>query len=270
MYSLIDYSSNYSETTGRLWFYLKDEGTDFNDIANTKDFKSFKYKAKLLGNTFAQPNPNQTNGILKNATIAVPLKYLSNFWRSLEMPSINCKVELKLKWTKHCALCANGSDNVHDNYNANNIFTIKGTQLYVPVVTLSTNDNHKLSKLLSKGFERSVYWNKYKTKSENKNTTNEYRYFLESNFVGLFVVVYLNRNNDVKRCKTRKYYLPKGIIVNYNIISGNSFYVQAIDSDIKRYEENRKLTTGQVEDYTTECLLDYDYIKNNCRLIQLI
>ena len=55
---------------------------------------------KLLGNTFAQLNPNQANGILRNATIAVPVKYLSNFWRSLEMPLINCKVELKLKWTK--------------------------------------------------------------------------------------------------------------------------------------------------------------------------
>ena len=63
--------------------------------------------------------------------------------------------------------------------------TIKDTRVYVPVVTLSARDNQKLSKLLSKGFERSVYWNEYKTKSENKNTTNEYRYFLESNFVGV-------------------------------------------------------------------------------------
>ena len=70
--------------------------------------------------------PNQANGILKNAAIAVPLKYLSNFWRSPEMPLINCKTELKFKWTKCCALPANGNDNVNDNDNANNIiFTIK-------------------------------------------------------------------------------------------------------------------------------------------------
>ena len=62
------------------------------------DFKSFKYKAKSIGNTVAEG----ANGILKNETIAVPLKYLSNFWRSLEMPLINCKVELKLKLTKYC------------------------------------------------------------------------------------------------------------------------------------------------------------------------
>ena len=108
------------------------------------------------------------------------------------MPLINCKIELKLKWKKCCALSANGND----NDNANNInFTIKDTKLYFPVVTLSAGDNQKLSKLLSKGFERSVYWNEYKTKCENKNTTNEYRYFLESNFFGfnrLFVLVYSN------------------------------------------------------------------------------
>ena len=75
----------------------------------------------------------------------------------------------------------------------NIIFTTTDTKLYVPVVILSARDNQKLIKLLSKGFERSVYWNDYKTKSENKNTTNENRYFLESNFVGvniLFVLVY--------------------------------------------------------------------------------
>ena len=90
MYNLIEYSSNYSETTRNLWFYSKDEATNFNaDVANDNNFKSFKYKAKLLENTEA----DGVNGILNSATIAVLLKYLSNFWRSLEMPLINCKVE---------------------------------------------------------------------------------------------------------------------------------------------------------------------------------
>ena len=99
MYNLIEYSSNYSEITGSLWFYYKDEAFNFNaDIANDDNFKSFKYKAKLLGNTAA----GGANGILRNATIAVPLKYLSSFWRSLEMPLINCKIESKFKWPKYC------------------------------------------------------------------------------------------------------------------------------------------------------------------------
>ena len=97
---------------------------------------------------------------------------------------INCKVELKLKWTKYFVLSAAGNDNVNDK-DTNIIFNIKDTNLYVPVVTLTATDNQKSLKLLSNGFERSVCWNEHKAKSENKNTTNEYRYFLESNFVGV-------------------------------------------------------------------------------------
>ena len=82
----------------------------------------------------------------------MPLKYLINLWRSLELPLINCKIELKLKWTKYCVLSPNSNDNVNGNDNANNIiFTIKDTKLYVPVVTLPARDNQELSKLLSKG-----------------------------------------------------------------------------------------------------------------------
>ena len=90
MYNLIEYNSNYSETTGSLWFYSKDEATNFNaDIANDNNLKSFKYKAKLLGNTVAQPGANAANGILRKVAIPMPLKYSSNFWRSLKMPLIN-------------------------------------------------------------------------------------------------------------------------------------------------------------------------------------
>ena len=92
------------------------------DSKDANDFKSFKYKAKLLENTEA----DWANEILKNATIAVPLKYLSNFWWSLEMPLINCKVEFKL--TKYCVLSAAGADNANADSN-NIIFTIKDTKL---------------------------------------------------------------------------------------------------------------------------------------------
>ena len=88
-----------------------------------------------------------------------------------------------------------------------------------------------------------------------KNMTNKCRYFLESTFVGvnrLFVLVYLHQENDSKRFKAKTYYVPKGIIYNYNvIINGKNFYDQAIDSDIKRYDEIRKLTIRQGEDYIT-------------------
>ena len=80
------------------------------------------------------------------------------------MQLIHCKAELKLKWTKYCVLFAPGTDNVNGNDDNNIIFTIKDTKLYVPVVTLLARDKQKLSKILSKGFERSVYWNEYKLK----------------------------------------------------------------------------------------------------------
>ena len=218
MYDLIEYSSNYSETTGSLWFYSKDKATDFyKNIANTDNFKPLTYKAKLLGNTVAQP-ANAANGILKNATVAVPLKYLSSFWRSLETPLINCKIELKLKRTKYWVLSVARNENESDNNNnANNIIsTIKDTKLYVPVVTLSARYNQKLSKCLSKGSERSLSWNEYKTKSENKNTTNNTSYFLESTCVGVnrFVFVYTNKDGNAKRFNSQKYYVIKRIIKN--------------------------------------------------------
>ena len=135
-----------------------------------------------------------------------------------------------------------GTDNANGNNDDNNIiFTIKDTNLYVPVVNLSARDNQKLSKLLSKGFERSVDWNKYKIKSDNKNTTNEFRYFLKLSFVEvdrLFALVDTNEAKNAKRFNPQKYYLRKGKIKNYNaIINGKKFYDQAIDSDIKRYKE---------------------------------
>ena len=124
------------------------------------------------------------------------------------MPLINCKVHLKFKWLNYCVLAAAGSDN--DNNNDDNgkkiIFAIKDRKLYVPILTLSAKENQKLSKRFSKGFERSVYWNEYKTKNENKKTTNEFRYFLELNFVSankLFILAYSNQRAYSKRFNTQ-------------------------------------------------------------------
>ena len=139
---------------------------------------------------------------------------------------ISCKVELKLKWSNYCVLSGAGIDNANGN-DDNIIFTIKNTKLYVPVVTLSARDNQKLTKLLSKGFIRSVYWNE----------------FVKVN--RLFIFVYSNDDVDCKRFKAKKYKLPKGIIKNYDvIINGKNFYDQTIDFDLKRFEEIRKLATG--------------------------
>ena len=137
MYNLIEYSDNYSDTSGSLWQYKRDEIINNADVTNDNNAPSFKYKANLIGNT-------ENNGTKNEVKIAVPLKYLSNFWRSLEMPLINCKVELSLTWDPNCVL---------SNLVGNSTFTITDAKLYVPVVTLSTEDNAKLSKLLTEGFK---------------------------------------------------------------------------------------------------------------------
>ena len=142
MHNLIEYSPNYSETRGRLWLYSKDEGIIFNNNnANIDKFKYINYKAELLENT----ETDGDHGILENATITVTLKYLGNFWRSLEMLLINLEVELKLKWTKYCVLLQN------TNANPNNIiFTIKDTKLYVSGVTLSARETKNYQTPLAK------------------------------------------------------------------------------------------------------------------------
>ena len=130
------------------------------------------------------------------------------------MPLINWKVELKIKWKNYFALSAAGVDNINNTDNKI-VFTIIDIKLYVPEVTLSARDSKNLLKFLSKRFKRSVYSNEYKTKSETKTTTNEFRNFLESNFIGmntLFQLVYLKTSDDAKRFKARRNCLAKGII----------------------------------------------------------
>ena len=114
--------------------------------------QSFKYKAVLVGKT--ADAVGGTNRSVKKAKIVVPLKYLSNFWRSLEMPSINCKVYLELNWIEDCILSSAGNSAK---------FEITDAKLHVPIVTLSTKDSVNLTKQLNEGFKRSVYWNSYET-----------------------------------------------------------------------------------------------------------
>ena len=193
--------------------------------------------------------------------IIVPLKYLGNFWRSLEMPLINYKVEFSLKWYNNCILSSSGTAAT---------FTITDTKLYVPVVTLKTEDNTKLSKLLSEGFKRPIYWNKYKIIFKNYN--NEYiRERLDASFQGvnkLFVLPYASGDNITNENSYRKYFLPRLKIKNYNIeIDGRNFYDESINDLIKQYDEIRKISIGQRDDYTTDCLLDFAYFEENYSLI---
>ena len=145
MYNLIEYSDNYSDTSGSLWHFKRDEITNNSDVTNDDNAPSFKHKASLIGDA---GNNGRKNGI----KIVVPLKYLSNFWRSLEMPLIHCNVDLSLKWYERCLRAAATTAT----------FRITDAKLYVPIVSLSIEDNSKLTKLLNEGFKRPIYWNEYK------------------------------------------------------------------------------------------------------------
>ena len=193
--------------------------------------------------------------------MAVPLKYLSNFWRSLEMPLINCKVELSLKWYENCILSSAGTAAT---------FAITDTKLYVPVVTLKTEDNAKLTELLSKGFERSVYWNKYKAILTDYAANSYIREKLDASFQGvnkLFVLPYARGDNVTDENSYRKCFLPKLKIKNYNIeIDERNVYDQSINDSISQYDEIRKISIGQGDDYTTGCLLDFSYLKKKMQI----
>ena len=167
MYNLIEYSDNYSDTSGSLWDFKRDEIVNNADVTNDNNAPSFKYKANLIGNT-------ENNGTKNGVKIAVPLKYLSNFWRSLEIPLINCEVELSLKWIENCVLTIATIDADASATGANSAtFEITDAKLYDSIVTLSAENNAKLSKILSEGFKKSVYWNKYKVIDNIVVNTND-------------------------------------------------------------------------------------------------
>ena len=191
------------------------------------------------------------------------------------MPLINCKVGLSLNWTENCALttAANASKA---------IFNITDAKLYVPIVTLSAEDNVKLSKLLSEGFKRTVYWDEYKVIGNEMveiAANNEEKYIrelLESSCQGVkrfFVLAYNNKEGDNKvSINSFKKYFPRVEIENCNIeIDGRNLYDQAINDSIKQYNEIRKIPTKQGDDYTTGCVLDFAYFdKKITDLLQLI
>ena len=178
MYNLIEYSDNYAKTSGSLWQYFRDEPND-----NLEDSESFKSKIKITGKTPVNDNE-------KDVEIIVSLKYLSNFWRTLEMPLINCEVNLILTWSSTCVIT--------DSTGAGT-FEITNTKLYVPVVTLSTQENAKLLQQLKSGFERVINWNKYLSKPELLRKNPNVNHLVEPSFQEINRSFVLAFENDAER-----------------------------------------------------------------------
>ena len=157
MYNLIEYTDNYAKTSGSLWQYCLDIPAVNNnnaivDFTENNLTDSFKFKVKISGQ-------NGDDGT-KNVEILVPLKYLGNFWRTLEMPLINCEINLILTWSANCVIVST------NNANQNATFAMTNVRLYVPVVTLSTQENAKFLQQLKSGFKRVINWNKYFSRPE--------------------------------------------------------------------------------------------------------
>ena len=181
MYNFLEYSDNYEDSTGSFYHFKRSEittGNDNNADVTVDNSKPFAYRASLVGDA------------VNNVELVVPLKYISNFFRSLEMPLINCKIHLELEWDPNCLLCNNDAAG-----NNNVTFQITDTKLYVPIVNLSTKDTTHLTNLLSEGFKRSVFWNEYKVRRYTiaANVNNHWRALLDASFEGvnrLFVLAF--------------------------------------------------------------------------------
>ena len=202
--------------------------------------ESFKSKVKITEKT---PDDGNT----KNVEIIVPLKYLSNFWRTLEMPLINGEVNLELTWSRDCVIT---------NSTWEGKLAITETKIYFPIVTLSTQDNVKLLQQLKSGFKRTMNWNKYESSVKTFAKNRYLNYLINPGFQGVNRLFVLSFEDEDARTST--HYLPKVEIKDYNIImiDGRNLFDQPINRMTKTYENIRKITTGQGDDYTTGCLLD--------------
>ena len=184
MYNLIEYSDNYAKTTGSLWQYCKDIPARNNGLivtfAENNLTDSFNFKTKVTDQT--------GNDGTEDVEIMVPLKCLSNFWRTLEMPLINCEVNVIFTWPSTCVLIATGVQT------QNATFAITDTKLYVPVVTLSTQENTKFFQQLKSGFKRVINWNKYLSKPELLAQNPNLNHLVEPSFpvFKLFVLAFEN------------------------------------------------------------------------------
>ena len=267
MYNLVEYSDNYQDSSATLYQYKRDEPPEDDAVADltADNSSSFKYKVSLLGNV-TEVAGNAAGVRRLNVKVVVPLKYLSNFFRSLEMPLFNCKIKLNVTWKKECVLSTGDGEEV---------FIINDTKLYVPVVTLSKEDNKDFIEQRNKGFQRSICWNQYKTKEMNEDAdANVFKYInLDPSLQGvnrLFVMAYNRANGQPTRNGQRKYYLARIDLEKCNVITdGRNFYDNPIESDIEKYRELKKVMIGKGEDYTTGTgsLLDFNYFDKHYKLV---
>ena len=229
MYNLLEYSKNYKKTTGSLWSYCRDGPS--NPLSTNSE--SFKHKTSILGKSL------QKNDSLTNSEVVIPLKRLNNFWRSLDIPLINCEVEITLTSTKNCVLADMTTRDAGNNNDLPAIvapsgatFKITDTKLYVPVVTLSKENVIKLLEQLKTGFKKTIKCNKYQSQMSIQDNNNNLNYLIDPTFTDinrLFVLLFerIEKNNVKKDYRDfySHYYVPTVQIKDFNVlIDGKSFF----------------------------------------------
>ena len=281
MYNLLEYSKNHRKTIGSLYNYYRDELSDDADGDNFYNIKvvnsnSFKYKNKIIGNTYnidaTAANYDANKEGTKTIELAIPLKYLGNFWRALNIPLISCEVSLELKWNKNCVITSLERRQVgarpRNNAPTGATLAINDCKLYVPVVTLSKDDEIKLLTNLKSGFKRELIWNKYRSQMTTEAINNNLNILIDPTFTNvnrLFVLAYQTTDD---RQSYSQFYLPKVMVKDFNfIIDKLAFFDLRIKTEEETYE--KIIDISRNNEYTTGNLLYYDYFKRYYKLIAI-
>ena len=296
MYNLLEYSKINRKTIGSSHNYYRDELSDDADdntfdnikVVNSNTFK--KYKNKIIGNIYDVdariPNPDGTGQIdnpiynvnnegTQEIELAIPLKYFGNFWRALNIPLISCEVFLELKWNKNCVINSlerrqvdAGPLVVRDNAPTGATLSITDCKLYIPVVTLSKDDEIKLLTNLKSVFKREIIWNKYRSQMTTEAVNNNLNILIDPTFTNvnrLFVLAYQTADD---RQSYSQFYLPKVMVKDYNVIIDKlAFFDLPIKTEEEAYE--KMIDISRNEEYTTGNLFDFDYFKKHYKLIAI-
>ena len=251
MYNLLEYSKNYEKTSRSLFNYYRDEPKDHDEGDGDNSINisiggsnSFDYKTKIVGSLAAGELEKD------DIEIAIPLKYLGNFWRSLDIPLINCEITLILSWYKECVLVGRALRNAPNPQPNPPVvaiesptgakFEITDCKLYVPVVTFSAENDNKLLEQLKSGFRRTIKWNKYMSQMSNQNKNNNLNYLTDPTFSNVNRLFVLSFENEDDRTSYYKYYVPNVEIKDYNVlIDDNVFFELPVKNIEETYEKNR-------------------------------
>ena len=268
MYSLLEYSKNYRKPIGSLYNYYRDELSDDNipnNFPNAKVVNSntFKNKNKITGKTYnvaEGADGHDANRVGKqDVELAIPLKYLGNFWRALNIPLISCEVFLELKWNKNCVITSleqrqvDAGPPVVNGTTTGATLAINDCKLYVPVVTLSKDDEIKLLTNLKSGFKREIIWNKYRSQMTTEAINNNLNILIDHTFTNvnrLFVLPYQTAND---RQSYSQFYLPNVMVKDYNVIIDKlAFFDLPIKTEEEAYE--KIIDISRNNEYTTSNL----------------